>query len=151
VGDAANKIYVADGARYATVSQQPDYDLRAQATYGGTHSDPGAYTKFSRSWDRGAAPGNDFASVACSAPGFSDARQFSYRHSEAAVPPCGAGPNVYLGNFGFFDGHADTLGDLKSASPYMWLPAGSSLLQGAAYPDVVNEYGLTRPKLSINS
>jgi len=139
IGDTANKIYVADGSRYATINQPPDYDLNVQARYGGTHSDSGPYTSFSRSWDRSAAPGNGSTTVACTTG--ADARQYGYRHSTAAMVPCGAAANAFQGNFGYFDGHADTLGDLKSANPFLWLPARSVLtVNTTMYADVKREY-----------
>ncbi len=141
VGDASQKIFVGDGSRYATVSQVPDYDLRAQATYGGTHSDIGPYTTFSRSWDRAAAPRNGQAGLACQIPSMADARQYAYRHSSAAAPPCSGAADTYIGNFGFFDGHAESLGDLKSANPYMWMPARSRLKPGNRQNDVNITYG----------
>lgn len=140
VGDASKKIYAGDGSRYSTYTIPPDYDVGPTATWGSAQSDCGPYSTFSRSWDRTGAPFNSGASAVCTLG--TDARQYAYRHSQAAAPPCGSAANVFKGNFGFYDGHADTLGDLESASPYYWLPAQSQywVTNGSYYNDVKSEY-----------
>ncbi len=154
LGDASMKVFVGDGARYSTVSIQPDYDIGLASSYGSAYSDSGPYTTFSRSWDRTGAPGNLFAAQACTTPGWVDARQYGYRHSTQITPGCAAAPNTYVGNFGFFDGHAESLGDLKSANPFMWLPARSTLtVNSSMHPDVQREYAasIISGKMNINN
>lgn len=121
IGNPSNKIYVGDGARFSTVSVAPDFDLTADAGFGGAFSDAGAHSVLSRSWDR---------TWAASGPaGDIDARAYAYRHS-TADPGQGAPGNAYKGNFAFHDGHAETLGDLESSNPNYWLPQGTAYFPG---------------------
>lgn len=129
MGDVSKKVFVADGARYSTTSVKPDYDLRAQAPWGGTFSDIAPYSTWSRSWDRAGMSGNAF-----------DSRIYAFRHSTAVVPPKAAA-NAYKLNVVFMDGHSERMGDLEAANPHMWLPAGSQLDPAGMYPDVRQRYG----------
>lgn len=154
VGDASIKCYVADGSRYSTVNIQPDYDIGLASSYGSAFSDSGPYSVFSRSWDRSAASGNVFAGQACTSPGWVDARIYGYRHSTAVTPGCSAPGNAYMGNFGFFDGHADSIGDLNSSNPAMWIPARSTLdVNNNMQNDAKNVFAtnLVNGKISIGS
>jgi len=137
IGDASKKILVSDGARYSTVNQVPDYDLSVAGPYGGAFSDTGVYSSYSRSWDRSRAPGNGNT-------GPVDARMYAFRHS-LAEPAVGAAANAYKGNFAFFDGHVDTMGDLDASNPFLWLPKGSTLrsVQSSLWPDAVRHFGLS--------
>ncbi|MCB9858413.1 MAG: type II secretion system protein [Phycisphaerales bacterium] len=129
MGDVSKKVFAADGARYSTTSIKPDYDLTAQAAWGGTFADVAPYSTFSRSWDRAGLSGGSF-----------DARIYAFRHSTSVPPPKAPG-NAFKANFIFMDGHSEKLGDLEAANPHMWLPAGSKLTQGSLYPDVRQRYG----------
>ncbi|MFQ5502029.1 MAG: type II secretion system protein [Phycisphaerae bacterium] len=135
VGNPANKVFCADGSRFATISVAPDYDLRPNAGFGGTFSDAGPYSTFTRSWDRTWAPGNG------SHVGV-DARFFAYRHA-TAEPVSGAKADTFKMNLAFYDGHVETQGDLQSSNPHQWLPAGSTLIGGTAWTDTVQRFGLT--------
>jgi prepilin-type N-terminal cleavage/methylation domain-containing protein/prepilin-type processing-associated H-X9-DG protein len=135
IGVPADKIYAADGARYSTGDTAPDYDLSVEGAFGGAFSDTGSYSTFSKSWDRSWAPGNNKV-------GTVDARYYAFRHA-TAEPPTGAPANVFRGNFAFYDGHVEGQGDLQSANPYQWLPAGSSLNTADVWPDVASHYGLS--------
>ncbi len=135
VGNAAGKVLMADGARYSTVDIPPDYDLTANASWGGAFADIAPYSTWNRSWDRSRAPGNG-------AFGPVDARMYAFRHS-LADPPVGAPANAYRMNLLFYDGHVETQGDLASSNPHMWLPSGSSLDTSACYPDTRQHFGLT--------
>lgn len=117
IGSTSNKIFVGDGARYSTVSVAPDFDIAADAGFGGAFSDAGAHSVLSRSWDR--------TWVDQGATGDIDARYYAYRHSTADPSP-GAPGNAFKGNFAFHDGHAETLGDLESSNPNKWLPQGTA-------------------------
>jgi prepilin-type N-terminal cleavage/methylation domain-containing protein len=119
LGIAANKVFCADGARYSTITQRPDYDTRVQAGWGGAFSDTGAYTIWTRSHDRTLAPGNGTGPQ-----GSFDARAYAFRHSTGAAPP-GAAGNAYKLNLVFHDGHAETQGDLQASNPHIWLPKDS--------------------------
>lgn len=129
MGDVSKKVFAADGARYSTSDIKPDYDLSAQASWGGAFSDVAPYSTFSRSWDRSGMTSGGF-----------DARIYAFRHSSSIVPP-GAGGNAYKMNLVFMDGHSEHMGDLEAANPHMWLPAGSKLEQGSLFSDVRQRYG----------
>lgn len=134
VGDASRKIYIADGGRYTTTSP-PTMDLNYRGTFGGAYADVGAWSKFSRAWDRGKAPGNGRA-------GDLDPRLFSYRHGPRND---GGTADSFRFNAGFFDGHVETLGDLQGANPDLWAPRGTKIPASEAYPDVGRRYFAGRP------
>ena len=135
VGVAANKVLYADGSRFSTETDPPDYDLELNARYGGAFADIGPFSTFSRSWCRKRAPGNG-------ATGTVDPRAYGFRHANA-IPGTGAAPNAYRGNFSFWDGHAETKGDLEASNPQMWLPRGSTIEgTGGMYPDTIARFGL---------
>jgi prepilin-type N-terminal cleavage/methylation domain-containing protein/prepilin-type processing-associated H-X9-DG protein len=142
IGPPAEKIFCGDGARYARCSDAPDYDLSVKAGAGGTDSDAGSYSAYTASWDRCRAPGNSGAPGGHT-PGGTDARMYAYRHS-TGEPPVGAPANVYRANFAFYDGHVDSLGDLESTSPFMWLPSGSQITSTASemWPDTISHFSL---------
>lgn len=130
LGKSARKIYVGDGARFST-GTPPTMNLDFDAGNGGAYSDSGAFGKFSRAWDRGKAPGNGGAG--------SDARILSFRHGISQPNRAG---DAYRANFGFYDGHVETLGDLEVSNPTYWLPRGTSLQADLTeqYPDAYNKY-----------
>jgi prepilin-type processing-associated H-X9-DG protein len=142
IGSPSNKIFCGDGARYSSCVDPPDYDLTCDQGFGGAFSDGGAYSAYSRSWDRCRAPGN------AGAPGGHDltdvdARRYAFRHSTGSPPP-GAAGNAYKGNFAFYDGHVDTMGDLDASSPFLWLPKGTVIEPASAeiWPDTMSHFGL---------
>ena len=117
VKNASRKIYIADGARYSkSDGTGPDYEFRYDGTYGGAYSDQGAWSSFSASWDRSAAPGNG--------GGTRDARLFAYRHGTRTQK---AAADAFRFNAGFFDGHVEALGDLAGANPEFWMPTGTQV------------------------
>ncbi len=133
IGVPANKVFCADGSRFSTVDEPPDYDLSWNAAWGGAFSDTGAHSTYTRSWDRSRAPGNGNT-------GPVDARQYAFRHS-TAEPPVGAPGNAFKLNLGFYDGHVETQGDLQASNPHQWLPKGSLLEGGARWADAEALYG----------
>ncbi|MFH1417437.1 MAG: prepilin-type N-terminal cleavage/methylation domain-containing protein [Planctomycetota bacterium] len=135
VGNAAGKVLMADGARYSTVVEPPDYDLSANSAFGGAFADVAPYSTYTRSWDRSRAPGNGHV-------GPVDARMYAFRHS-LTDPPVGAPANVYRMNLLFYDGHVETQGDLEASNPHQWLPSGSRLETSACYPDTREHFGLS--------
>jgi prepilin-type N-terminal cleavage/methylation domain-containing protein len=145
IGPTSEKIFVGDGARYSSCADQPDYDLAVNATSGGFGADASAYSGWSRSYDRCRAPGNG------SAPGGHtltnvDPRFYAYRHS-TGEPPIGAPGNAFKASFAYYDGHVETLGDLESSSPFLWLPSGSQLPNPVSevWPDAISRFGLGTP------
>lgn len=139
MGDVSKKVFVADGARYSTTSIKPDYDLSAQAAWGGTFSDVAPYSTWSRSWDRGGMTGGGF-----------DARVYAFRHSTGIPNPKAPG-NAYKLNIIFMDGHSEKMGDLDAANPHMWLPAGSQLDPSSMYPDARQRYAAGGGLIQIGS
>ncbi|MFH1418193.1 MAG: type II secretion system protein [Planctomycetota bacterium] len=138
IGVPANKIFCADGSRYADADTPPDYDLSVGGAWGGAFSDSAPYAGssfHSKSWDRRRAPGNGGSSSI-------DARIYAYRHS-TAEPNVGAAANAYKANFAFYDGHVETMGDLQSANPQYWLPLGGKLDDTNTLPDVKAHYGIS--------
>lgn len=130
----SSKIFVGDGSRYSSPGTNiSDYDQSSDSSYGGPFGDQGPFTKFSNSWDRGLAPGNG-------GTGTRDVRLLSFRHSWGAQK--GSAANSFKGNFAFFDGHVELLGDLQAANPSLWLPAGSEVKHDSTqmYPDVIEKY-----------
>lgn len=142
VGVPSNKIYCGDGSIFTTSNgtdgqKGPDYDLSANGQWGGAFSSPGAYSAYSRSWDRGHAPGNGYDT------GKVDARAYGFRHSPSANVKVGAKADAYKGNFVFLDGHAETLGDLQASNPNLWLPQGTELGPASTQPDVLAHWNIT--------
>jgi prepilin-type N-terminal cleavage/methylation domain-containing protein/prepilin-type processing-associated H-X9-DG protein len=133
--NASRKIYIADGGRFATVAQAPTMNLAFRGSFGGAYGDIGAWSRYSRAWDRGKSPGNG-------AGGSFDPRVFSYRHGNRN----NNGPaDSFKFNAGFFDGHVETLGDLEGANPELWAPRGSKLDHSEFYPDVMARFVQGRP------
>lgn len=133
IGMSSRKIYIADGARFST-GGPPTMATDFAGGTGGTYGDVGAWSKFSRAYDRAKAPGNGGASA-------NDARVLSYRHGRRT----GNGPaDAYLMNAGFFDGHVEALRDLESANPVFWMPKGTKYQNnlGEMYKDVHDKYGV---------
>jgi prepilin-type processing-associated H-X9-DG protein len=131
VGNTSRKVYLADGARFYIGGAPPTMNLDINPTVGGAYSDPGAYTKFSRAWDRGRAPGNGGTG--------NDARVLIFRHGNSKP---GGPADSYRINMGFYDGHVENMGDLEASNPVYWLPKGTSIagINGELYPDVAKKY-----------
>lgn len=141
IGNPARKAFCADGARYSTCVEPPDYDLTCDAgAYGGAFSDAGPYSAWSRSWDRCRTPGNQASPGGHLFTGM-DPRCYAFRHS-AAEPPVGAPANAYRLNVAFYDGHVENQGDLEASNPHQWLPKGTRV-EGASelWPDAAAIYG----------
>src|SRR5260370_11529285 len=100
IGPASRKIYIADGARYSNLGTPPDVDLNYKGGYGGAYADVGAFSQFSNSWNRIAAPGNaNFGLLGI------DPRGFAFRHSRSTSRDAG----TFRLNVDFLDGHAQTM------------------------------------------
>jgi prepilin-type processing-associated H-X9-DG protein len=124
-----------DGARYVTTALPgPDYDLNAEAAWGGTFSDVAPYSSWSRAWDRSAAFGDSGT----------DARLYSFRHNVSPAPRRGAPAGFFRANLAFFDGHVELQDDLHAGNPRYWLPAGSRLqISSSMFTDVKELFGLS--------
>ncbi len=136
LGVPANKVYCADGSRFSNQTTPPDYDLSVGGSWGGAFSDAGAYTNFTRSWDRSRAPGNGAISSVL------DARAYGFRHATAGTVPIGAPGNAYKTNMIFHDGHAETQGDLAASNPHQWLPQGTILGLSTIWKDTLLHFNL---------
>ncbi len=134
VGNPANKVFCADGARFSTTMIAPDYDLSVDTGFGGAFADDAPYSTFNRSWDRSLAPGNGGRDGI-------DARIYAYRHS-IGQPMDGAGPGAFRMNLVFHDGHVETQSDLKSTDPQQWLPSGAVLQTRNVYRDTRRAFQL---------
>jgi prepilin-type N-terminal cleavage/methylation domain-containing protein/prepilin-type processing-associated H-X9-DG protein len=132
VGAAAEKIFIADGGRWNNgINPSADADLNITISNStGTFADPGAWDKFSRSWLRGNAPGNN-GNLAF------DSRILGFRHGKLDA---GGPADSFRFNAGFFDGHVETMGDLQAANPKFWMPRGSTTTGSEVYPDVKTKY-----------
>lgn len=137
VGDASQKIFIADGARYSDTFTKPDIDLNYIASGGGAFGDIGPFALSSNCWDRTLAPGNG-------GTGSVDARIYAFRHGFRGQR---GAADTYRFNAGFFDGHVQTMGDLEGSNPNFWLPSGTyydPAASGTAFPmpkDAAAKYG----------
>jgi prepilin-type N-terminal cleavage/methylation domain-containing protein/prepilin-type processing-associated H-X9-DG protein len=131
IGNGAEKIFAADGARDIVPAgsprtvQSPTYNISTNPASTGweatSYADMGAFGGYSHSYYRTAVSGN--AAVVPSV----DARVWAYRHG-AVAPFASAGS--YRMNAVYFDGHAETLNDVTSANPALWMPTGSTIIPG---------------------
>jgi prepilin-type N-terminal cleavage/methylation domain-containing protein/prepilin-type processing-associated H-X9-DG protein len=135
VGRAARKVYIADGARFSNTTNPPDTSLSYTGSGGGAYSSLGAFNAKDNGWNRSLAPGNGGS-------GTIDARIYAFRHGGNAF---GGAANSYRINVGFFDGHAETLGDLEASDPNFWLPKDTVYDTGGNFPlckDAATSFGL---------
>ena len=126
VGNAAEKIYIGDGSNGVSnaSTSTPAIKLVLELSTG-AFSDIGACFTGSYSWVRNDATNSGTTKLT----GF-EPRLFSYRHG---VTTPGGSTDSYKGNFGFFDGHVESLGDLKSTNPTYWFPRGTKITFVAKY------------------
>jgi len=147
VGQAAEKIFACDGAKFSKGSNQIDYNLGLTAisqTWASTNyssigqfSDFGPWNQQTSSFDRSWNPQN--------APklGTYDQRRLAYRHG-------GQKEGQFRMNAVFYDGHGETLDEITSANPRYWLPKGTAFtgatqtnVMSKIWPDELAKYGLT--------
>jgi prepilin-type N-terminal cleavage/methylation domain-containing protein/prepilin-type processing-associated H-X9-DG protein len=130
VGDASRKIFASDGARAAIPSssggpateQAPVYlissDISKTNWDNTSYADWGAFGGWTHSAYRTAVAGN------ATHPAAIDTRVWAYRHGTlGAFKAAGQ----YRMNVVFFDGHGESLDDLASSNPSLWLPRGSTI------------------------
>ncbi|MFO0786629.1 MAG: prepilin-type N-terminal cleavage/methylation domain-containing protein [Phycisphaerales bacterium] len=151
IGPPSRKGAFHDGHRYATASDSasskgPDFDPSISPNYGGAFADAGPWINDSKSLARGAAPG-EFVSAPWS-PGKVDARFWAFRHGLKSMPPVagavtGRSGVQCLGNIAFFDGHCETMDDLKATNPSYWLPAGTIRPAGSVLGAPTNPWKTT--------
>jgi prepilin-type N-terminal cleavage/methylation domain-containing protein len=143
VGLSAQKIYVSDGGKYSDGFTLPNYVMsfscdstpanggtaNLNGTTGGAYADTGAWSYYSRALNRAEAPGNGTTTAG------NDGRIYGFRHGNQK--PYGLSDS-YEFNAGFYDGHAETLGDLQGANPTFWNPTGTSILYGSGATSPTN-------------
>jgi prepilin-type processing-associated H-X9-DG protein len=132
VGDPARKIFIGDGARFSNTTQAPDVDLTVFGGNGGAFCDQGPPFKFTSSWNRAFAPTNGGSTG-------NDARLYAFRHG---VTRKNAKADDFKGNFAFFDGHVELMGDLQASNPSLWWPKGTELTidTNQVWQDVFDKY-----------
>lgn len=143
IGPSAEKVFIADGAKYSRPDLPPVVPFTFRFDYGGAYGDRGPWQVFSDAWNREHAPGND---TAAGFNGDIDARFYGFRHGKGID----RGPaNSFKFNVGFYDGHVESLGDLEGSDPALWNPTGTTLgiVPGRVYPDVIDTYYNGRPGL----
>ena len=131
VGDPSAKIFVADGAKFSTTNNPPDVSFAIMTRVGGPWADWGCYARYSRSWDRGLAPGNGNLNG-----GATDARLYGFRHGRQTPGAAGG----YRLNAVFFDGHSETLDEKAACDPSLWTPSGTIIPAAEADVDVNQWY-----------
>ncbi|HEX3359060.1 MAG TPA: type II secretion system protein [Tepidisphaeraceae bacterium] len=141
VGPSSNKIYASDSGRWTDGTAPPSYTIQpglqgASWQNDTSFSDFGAFTGATKSMGRW-TPNNMATGKTY------DARIFAFRHGSK---------NNFRANAVFFDGHAETMGDLAMANPSLWVPRGTIIAnpnstiatqQPVVWPDAVKAYGIT--------
>ncbi|MBN1513009.1 MAG: prepilin-type N-terminal cleavage/methylation domain-containing protein [Phycisphaerae bacterium] len=127
VGNASEKVFVADGTRFLPESFALDHDVSAKPTHYGSFTSSGAWWAGSTTYGvRQGTQNWDGATV----PVGSDARganlSLSYRHRGGRSnrgTDCRSNRGAI--NAAFFDGHTQTLTDRASRNIRFWYPKGS--------------------------
>jgi prepilin-type N-terminal cleavage/methylation domain-containing protein/prepilin-type processing-associated H-X9-DG protein len=129
VGTPSKKVAVYEGHRYADQDTTPDFDFDITAGFGGAFGDTGPWFNENKSLCRFAAPGELGRSAFISNPAnIFDARIWALRHGTKRNGPNLGGEQQYRGNFAFFDGHVEVLGDGEATDPDLWFPTGTRFL-----------------------
>jgi prepilin-type N-terminal cleavage/methylation domain-containing protein/prepilin-type processing-associated H-X9-DG protein len=151
VGTGSSKVFIADGCRYSNPSTPPDVSLNINSSNGGGFAGYGPYSAYDACWNRADATANLGVITGTNAAGLNDCRVLWARHGNTQAHGV---TNTYLANFGFYDGHVETLGDLQAANPSFWAPRGSIIYgtYGGAFPaaaevwaDVYQQYFQGQP------
>jgi prepilin-type processing-associated H-X9-DG protein len=135
IGNPSEKIFCADSGRWSRYDSGPTFSTDVDGDHNSTmFGDFGPFWCISKSYDRSAANKINGGTI--------DARIYAYRHGERG-PSKASG--TYRMNAVFFDGHAETIDDMRSADPALWLPRGSMIedpldKDGGMYPDVRERY-----------
>lgn len=130
IGKPAMKIFMACGGKYSDTSQPPTMPLTYKYDWGGPYGDRGPWLTLNKAWDRSHAPGNGGTTGR-------DARLYGFRHGKLVEN----GPaDTFRFTVVFYDGHAETLGDLEGSHPGYWTPKGTRIATHRIYPDAVNKH-----------
>ncbi|MBC8108176.1 MAG: prepilin-type N-terminal cleavage/methylation domain-containing protein [Anaerolineae bacterium] len=115
IKNSSRKIAFADGSR-STRATPPTYDSTISGGGGNMYADAGPWNAQTRAWSRLQSPGNGGTGT--------DDRVFAYRHGKRNQ---GASADSFRMNVVFWDGHAETMGDLESSDPSLWCPTGTKI------------------------
>ncbi len=118
VRQGSRKIYIGCGGRYSNDTTSQEVSLTTYSGGGGAFGDHGAFSRQSNCWNPAVAPGNHLAA----SQGI-DARIFGYKHGDRNQR---GRPGSFRSNFGFFDGHVESIDDLTVSNPSYWFPSGST-------------------------
>jgi prepilin-type N-terminal cleavage/methylation domain-containing protein/prepilin-type processing-associated H-X9-DG protein len=140
VGKTAEKIYLADAAKFFSSTTSFSYNLDPYPNPNGTYfanssnwTDTGAFSWATRAYDR---------TVANNGAGF-DGRVISFRHGTRKAR---ASFGQYRLNALFFDGHAANLDEMEATNPNRWLPSDTRILVLTKIPtDVRTKHKMTFP------
>ena len=139
VGLASKKVFVSDGSRYESAPLNMSFD--SYGSNGATYADYGPHCSSSYGHSRKNAPTNGAAA------GSIDFRAVWARHGYGVA---NGRPDTFRFNAAFFDGHAETLGDLQGADPNLWCPVGTTFTPSTElYPDVIQHYGVTATTYTV--
>ena len=130
VGTARMKVAAFEGHRYASVQDEPDYDINIAANYGGAFGGVGPWFNKSKELDRGAAPGEPFNLIFTQFGIGHDARIWGFRHGYSTSQSSTAVGRQFLGHLAFFDGHVDVFTDAEATNPDFWFPTGTKITDG---------------------
>jgi prepilin-type N-terminal cleavage/methylation domain-containing protein len=127
IGSNAEKIFIACGGAWIDTNG-PQLRMTLRLNDGGIFGDPGGWaggsSVTSHGFARQNAPGNG---------GGTDFRIFTFRHGKRVQ---GAAADTMRTVVGFYDGHAEVMGDLQSSNPALWNPRGTSVAHSDVVADV---------------
>jgi len=131
----SRKIYIADGGKWSDYNTPSDYGLSYDTNIAASnYSDYGAFDEYSRALCRAGDANGDPISPKNSQL---DPRLYGFRHG--LHTPWGP-TDKYRFNAAFFDGHAETMGDLQGADPALWNPTGTQISSSEMLSDVQTKY-----------
>jgi prepilin-type N-terminal cleavage/methylation domain-containing protein/prepilin-type processing-associated H-X9-DG protein len=127
-GSPSMKVLVYEGSRFSTTTpgDPVNYTINWDAANGGfgaTFGDVGAWFGRSNGSNRRSAPGEPGRGLYIRGTQ-TDPRIFAYRHGSKRAADTGS-EQQFRGNYAFFDGHVESLGDLESTDPDKWMPSGT--------------------------
>jgi prepilin-type N-terminal cleavage/methylation domain-containing protein/prepilin-type processing-associated H-X9-DG protein len=132
VGDATQKIFIADGAKWTNGdTAPPDHNLgwdNSGSSPGGQYADYGPWSAYTRSY----LPGKPMA--------------YAMRHGNRKAA---AALDSYRFDAAFFDGHVETLDGRAGMDPRMWAPRGTVLPSSECSIDAIKTYFNGQPTLAV--
>jgi prepilin-type processing-associated H-X9-DG protein len=139
IGKSSEKIFAADGTKYAYQGGIPEYDVSTETLSSASTGNHSKYTDWG-AWTQVLTGAYDQWTVLTSSTAF-DGRVASYRHGKQGRSNP---PGSYRMNAVFFDGHAESLDDRTATNPKLWLPSGSRFTDLSKFPaSVQTQWGIT--------